>query len=124
MRIIHPYLLLCFFVLLPASCDRSPGDITVPEHLLGTWRTSDTRFSGCEIEITEDMLILGLKNGATEYYSILKTTSSPESADAASYTIHYIDSAVEGATMTFIYDAHSGAVRLKHRSEIWKQSNE
>lgn len=112
------------FIWVPIFLISCTNVSAVPSHLIGVWKTSDSRFSECRIEFTEDSVVLGLANGEQQYNSIKEVQSVEERGRRVSYSISYLDSEGRESKLTFMYDADSGGtIQLKHHREIWKKSN-
>ena len=113
------FILLCttFFV----ACT---DEAVVPDHLLGVWKTSEPKFSGCKIEFRQGVLILGLQNGEEAYCAIRKIESAEERGRPVRHTVHYKDAKGQKSKMTFLYSLPSGgALQLKNHPEIWKKTD-
>jgi hypothetical protein len=110
---------LIFLVLV--GCTQQ--GVTVPQHLVGMWKTSEPRFADRYMKFTNYSLALGIGDGKEALYSIQKIKVSKSEGNSLLYTFHYVDSENEKGKLAFIYDPSKRTIQLKNRTEIWKISN-
>jgi len=94
------------------------GKVSVPQHLLGVWKTSKPQYEDRYLKITEDSLTYGIGNGEEVSHSIEKINVEQEGGETI-YTLHYKDMEGEKWDLTLIYSPVSGTIKLKNRNDIW-----
>ncbi len=98
--------------------------ITVPQHLIGVWKTSAPTFADRSLEFSENVLAFGIGNEDAVSHFIGKIESVTLEDNRIEYTFHYKDSEEEKWMLILTYSPDSGGViQLKNRTEIWKISH-
>ncbi len=101
-----------------AGCGK---DSTVPQHLIGVWKTSAPKYEDRYLKISKDMLIFGVGNGEEISHFVGKIKVKKENKKIL-YTFHYKDSEGEKWTLTIeVLSDIGGIIKLKNRDEIWKK---
>jgi hypothetical protein len=119
-----PFLIVGFLALCAASSVACTGEDTVPDQLLGVWKTSEPKYADCKIELLEQVLILKLATGVERNYGIDRIESDQETGRAVRYTVHYRDCEGRESRLKFLYDPSSGGtLKLKNHAEIWKKTD-
>ncbi|MFQ5897231.1 MAG: hypothetical protein ACE5JN_03200 [Candidatus Methylomirabilia bacterium] len=91
---------------------------TVPDDLIGVWKTSAPKYADRFFEITKDTIIFGTGNGNTTVHPIWKIETARDSYDTL-YTISYV--ALEGEVYNFsFYHALTGGgvIRFKNQKQM------
>lgn len=105
---------------------QSKGDLTVPDKLVGVWRTSAQKYENCYLELTKDQIIFVNEDiaGHMVTNSILKIEKIPKTK-GISYSIHYETEEGQAYKISFHYDPMEGGVlRLKNQEKIdWRKEN-
>lgn len=100
-----------------------PGDRqTVPEDILGVWKTAHPKYEDRYIEITKDALIFGTGGDTFRLHAIADVDNSRE-GKSIMYTITHINHEGQRYRFSFYYDPEdNGTMRLKHQQRIiWKR---
>lgn len=95
-------------------------NITVPQHLIGVWKTSAPKYEDRYLKITEDSLIYGTGNNEEVSHTIEKIHVKQEDGETI-YTFHYRDMEGEKWSLTLIYSPVSGTIQLKNRNDTWEK---
>lgn len=115
---------ICLVTVIVMSFIGCKQDNTVPQHLIGVWKTSTPKFEGCYLKFSESFLVFGTADGDGVLHFIRKIESVKLEENKILYTIHYKDQEEEKWVLILTYSLDSGGViQLKNRTEIWKISN-
>lgn len=109
--------LLMLLVLLGCGPEKTR---TIPEELLGTWKTSAPKYADTFVELTRDTIVFGLAEGPPKVHPVLAVEKSGENGNLL-YTIHYLDEERERYKFSFSYDpAGGGTMQWKNqRGIVW-----
>jgi hypothetical protein len=116
------FLALAFSVSL-IGCEPK-GPETVPEDLMGVWKTSAPKYKACSFELSTDNLVF--RNERLREHSevgfIAKTEKISE-RNHISYTIHHKNLEGQVSKLTFYYyPLKGGTIRFKNQKRIeWKK---
>ena len=91
--------LLMLLVLLGCGPEKTR---TIPEELLGTWKTSEPKYADTFIELMRDSIIFGLAEGPPKVHPVLAVEKSRENGNLL-YTILYLDEERERYKFSFYY---------------------
>ncbi len=93
---------------------------TVPEELLGVWKTSAPKYRDCYLQLTEESIIFANTAVAGGYnMNRISKIEKVHEGEETLYTIHYKDSQGQEYKLPFFYHPSSGgAIRLKNQSQI------
>ena len=108
-------------VLAAASLGcRSERTTTVPNELVGVWKTSEPRYADRFLELTTTSIVFGAGEGAADIRPISGVQKVREQGGLL-YTVLYANAEGREATFSFYYDpAPPGTIRLKNqRSFEW-----
>ncbi len=91
---------------------------TVPEKLLGVWKTSHPKYADRFIEIKNDVIIFGQGDGKSEFHAFADIESTREGKQIF-YTIIHINHHGQRYTFAFYYDPDDGGtMRFKNQRRI------
>lgn len=93
-----------------------------PDHLIGTWRTSDPKYAARYLNISHDTIVFGVGGDESHSYRITDTTTVL-AEDHFLYTISYVNEEGQRYKLSLIYEPHKeGVIRLKNRKQYeWKK---
>ena len=105
-------------LIAPFACTQG---VTVPEALMGEWRTPAPRYEDRYLRFTTSSLAFGIGDGQEVSHPIRKIKATKEH-HATVYTVHYSDSEGDESTLmlTYRFDTEE-TIQLKNRNEIWKK---
>ena len=107
--------LLMLLVLLGCGPEKTR---TIPEELLGTWKTSEPKYADTFIELTRDTIVFGLAEGPPKVHAVLAVEKSQENGNLL-YTIRYLDEEGERYKFSFYYHpAGDGTLQWKNQPGI------
>ncbi len=105
---------------------QSKADHTVPDKIVGVWRTSAQKYENCYLELTKDLIIFVNEDIAGHMItnSILKIEKIHKT-EGILYSIHYEVEAGQPYKISLHYDPLDGGVlRLKNQEKIeWRKEN-
>jgi len=110
------YMILIIFSTF-TGCEKN---ISVPQHLIGEWKTSSPEYVDRYLKITEHALIFGIGDGEEISQNIEGVNVKEENGEAI-YAIHYKDKEEEKWSLVLIYSPSSGAIKLKNGNDIWEK---
>ncbi|MEE9521559.1 MAG: hypothetical protein V3W05_02010 [candidate division NC10 bacterium] len=91
---------------------------TVPEMLLGVWKTAHPKYADRFIEIKKDVIIFGTGGESIELHALADISESRE-GKLFFYTISHINHHGQRYTFTFYYDPDDGGtMRFKNQRRI------
>jgi hypothetical protein len=100
--------LLIALLMLPVLLGCGPEKTkTIPEELLGTWKTSDPKYADTYLELKRDTIVFGLAEGPPKVHSVLAVEKSREKGNLL-YGIEYQGEERESYKFSFYYDASGG----------------
>ena len=115
---------LSTFSLLFGCQVREPT--TIPDDLLGAWKTSAPKYKRCFFEITKDSITFVNRDSleGPDINTIVKIEITKEEKQIL-YTIHYKKMKGEKYKFPFYYDtSEGGTILLKNQKEIeWRKAN-
>ena len=101
------------------QCGKS---LTVPDHLIGVWNTTDKRYADRPFEIRREEVIFHTGGGNFDTYRIKKieVESAPQK-EVNLYIIHYKILGGKVSKFSFYYDpTGNGTIRYKNQTEmVW-----
>ena len=111
--------ILIALLMLPVLFGCGPEKTkTIPEELLGTWKTSELKYADTFIELARDTIIFGLAEGPPKVHPVLAVEKSRENGNLL-YTIWYQDEERERYKFSFYYDpAGEGTLQWKNQPGI------
>jgi hypothetical protein len=100
--------ILIALLMLPVLLGCGPEKTkTIPEDLLGTWKTSEPKYADTFIELMRDSIIFGLAEGPPRVHPVLAVEKLREKGNLL-YTIRYQDEERESYNFSFYYDPSGG----------------
>ena len=118
-------LVLVFFLVGAFSGCRVARLESVPDELVGVWKTTSPRYEDRFFEISEDLIVFGTGGRNTEAHRILSIREALED-ERLLYAISYESAEGEEYGFFFYYDpAGSGVIRFKNQQNMaWTAVNE
>ena len=91
---------------------------SVPDELVGVWKTTSPRYEDRFFEISEDLIVFGTGGRNTEAHRILSIREALED-ERLLYAISYESAEGEEYGFFFYYDpAGSGVIRFKNQQDM------
>gem|GEM_PF-806687 len=90
---------------------------TVPDDLIGVWKTSAPKYADTFIELTRTTIAFGAGEKGTHLRSVVKVTKEPE-AGGPLYTVFYRDPEGQEYKFAFYYDPADSVLRWKNQRTI------
>ena len=119
--------LVMFASIFGSQCEET---VTVPGELVGVWETSEPKYKGCYLELTEDLIIFANrahldKKDVNRISGIKKTDRGKQILYTFSYEFYYEDKRGQECKFSFYYDpSEGGAIRFKNQLKIkWKKAD-
>ena len=111
--------LAMFFLAATAGC-RTIQLKTVPDNLVGIWRTDAPKYSGRSLELTRELLIINTGPAEKIFYGVLSVDEEPRGNDAF-YTIHYVSDDREVFQLSCFYGPQDGGtIQFEHQlGTLW-----
>jgi len=112
--------LLAFIILTVLFGYRCGKKNTVPEELLGVWKTSAPKYKDCFLELTKVAIIFRTAEGEDDYNTIksIKMKKIPKE-NRILYTISYLDRERQEFKFPIYYNQkNSGVIRFKNQKQI------
>jgi hypothetical protein len=110
---------LLIFTLLAAIVGCQPAtEKTIPDDLLGVWKTSEPKYADRFFELKKDAIIFATRENNTDTYSVASIEQTHDEGGVL-YNIHYLN--LEGQQYTFsIYYAptNHGVIRFKNQKHF------
>ncbi|MEE9270399.1 MAG: hypothetical protein V3V49_09065 [Candidatus Krumholzibacteria bacterium] len=98
-----------------AGCKQA---VSVPDLLIGEWRTEAPKYADRSLVITSDQLIFGTGNGNVDVKRIVRVDELREE-QGISYTIYYGNPGEPEYRLILCYEERGGGViRLKNQNQI------
>jgi hypothetical protein len=95
--------------------------VTVPQHLIGVWKTSAPKYADRHFAFDEYYVSFGV-GGGEELFHPIREIETDEDSKGTTYTIHYEDAEKEEWTLEISYNPENGGiVRMKNSNDIWKK---
>jgi len=96
------------------------GPKTIPDELLGVWKTSAPKYEGCFIEIRKDSIaFLNMSHLGSMYSNDISKIEFASEGKEMLYTIHYKKRGEEEYQFPFYYyPQEGGAIRFKNQIKI------
>ena len=91
---------------------------TVPDELIGTWKTSAAKYADTFIELTRTTITFGAGEGGTHVRSVVSVEKVREGGNTL-YTVFYVDPEGQEYKLAFYYDpAADGVMRWRNQQSI------
>jgi len=111
-------LVLVFFLVGAFSRCRVALLESVPDELVGVWKTTSPRYEDRFFEISEDLVVFGTGGHTTEAHPIVSMSGTRED-ERPLYAISYEIAEGEEYEFFFYYDpAGSGVIRFKNQLDM------
>ena len=109
---------MAFVILMILVGCQSREGATVPDELVGTWKTSAPKYVDRSFEIRKNVIILGTGQGNTDLHPISNIQEARD-GEAIFYTISYVNYEGRPDRFSFHYDpARGGVIRFKNQQRI------
>jgi hypothetical protein len=103
-------------ILALAGCGPESSK-TIPEDLIGIWKTSAPKYVGTFIELTRTTITFGAGEKGTHLYTVGKVTKVRDEGGTL-YTVFYTDSGGQEYKFAFYYDPADGVLRWKNQRTV------
>lgn len=113
-------IVLAFALLATIAACQAGEDKTVPDALLGVWKTSEPKYADRHFEIRKKVIMFGTGDGTPDIYPISSIHLAPQGKDVL-YTISYWNRAGQQYRFSFYYDSdpgHDDVIRFENQQEI------
>lgn len=98
---------------------------TVPDELVGVWKTSARQYADRSFELRKDTILFGTGGSGVSVNPIVKVEQvREEKENMVLYVIHYTGEGTSDYVLSFYYDAaNGGTIRFKNQMQIeWKKA--
>jgi len=113
---------ICLVIAAAATASgcETGGETTVPQELVGTWRTTAPAYADRVLRLSHTGVVFGRAEGTEPAHPVRRVMSVPD-RDTVLYTIVYSDPADQ--EFSFYYDpAGGGTITLKNQRQFqWKK---
>jgi hypothetical protein len=109
--------LIIFVIIAIAGTTQCRPQKTVPEGLMGTWRTNAAKYEGCYFEISDSHVRIGTREGRVDGGEIKGVGERAESG-VPLYTIRYAGDGEPENLLEFYYDRDDDVIRLRNQMDI------
>ena len=97
---------------------------TVPDDLIGVWKTSAPKYADTFVELTRTTIAFGAGEKGTHLRSVVKVTKERNEGGLL-YTVFYTDPEGQEYTFAFYYDPADGMLRWKNQRTIaWMKAKQ
>jgi hypothetical protein len=111
-------LLIAVAIFVVSFGCRSERTRTVPDELVGVWKTSEPRYADRFLELTRTSIAFGTGEGKADVRSVAAVEKAREDGKIL-YTVSYADPEGHESTFSFYYDpARAGVIRLKNQQSF------
>ncbi len=108
---------LVTILMLLLGC-QSRKSTTVPDELVGVWKTLNTQYADRFLWITNTSIIFGTGDGQIAFYPIVAVEQARE-GEALLYTILYLNEARQQYRFLFYFEpSNGGVIRWKNKRDI------
>jgi hypothetical protein len=106
---------------LAAAFGCGPGEpVSLPDHLVGVWTTSDPRYRDRSLELTHDAVLFRLKHAVIDRHPIEEVEERHGDADDRLYVLHYTETEGYDATLELRYrETPTPELSVGNRSIPW-----
>ena len=109
--------LIIFVLALIAGTTQCGSSKTVPEGLMGTWRTEAAKYQGCYFEISDTHVRIGTMEGRVDGGEI-RGVGELADGGVPLYTIRYAGDGEPENLLEFYWDREDDAIRLRNQMDI------
>ena len=109
-----------WIILLIFSACQNEQKITVPDELVGVWKTKESKYAGSFFEFGEETIIIGTVEG-DKNSNLIKSIEKKAVGSEGNilYTIHYGNSEEENIKLSLLYNPkNGGTVRFQNQDQI------
>jgi hypothetical protein len=97
---------------------QSGSEKTVPDVLLGVWKTSEPKYADRFFELTKDTIIFGIGGDGADTYPIASVEETRDE-EGLLYNIHYQNREGQQYTFSIYYDSNNhGVIRFKNQKHF------
>ena len=125
-RVAHPLVVFGLIVLVfggfgAVSGGNAGTGMTIPDPLVGIWKTTAPNYAGRFFQITKDIVVFSIGDGQTDMHPITNVDLRREEGRSL-YTISYLSPDGEEYKFPFYYEpADDGLIRFKNQQRmVWK----
>ncbi len=113
---------LVFILLFVFSGCKLWRDTSLPDKLIGVWKTSEPRYSERFFELRKGIIVFGTGGDSISTYPITDVNKVVEKGKTL-FTIYYANKAGQEYQLSFYYEeANGGLIRFKNQKQIvWKK---
>lgn len=116
--------MIVFGLLLALAGCGPESTKTVPDSLIGVWKTSAPKYADTFIELTRTTIAFGAGDKGTHLRSVVKVTKERD-AGGILYTVFYTDPDGQEYKFAFYYDPADGMLRWKNQRTIaWMKARQ
>lgn len=110
---------LLLFTLLAAIVGCQPAtEKTIPDALLGVWKTSEPKYANRFFELKKDVIIFATGENNTDTYSVASVEQAHDE-EGLLYNIHYLNLAGQQSTFSIYYaPTNHGVIRFKNQKHF------
>jgi hypothetical protein len=109
--------IVCLLLLFIVGCEHE----VVPQHFIGTWKTSDPQYADRYLKISEQTITYGIGEGEEVSHTIDRIKSK-QGDGGTEYTFYYKDAEGGKNSLTVTYRPDSGGtLQIKNSAVIWKK---
>ena len=122
MKAASVFIALSLLTALP-TCE--PKIKTVPDQLLGVWKTKDARYADRSLEFTPQSVTFSTGGSGSQTYTIDEIEKVSVKSETL-YTITYMDTHLDEYRLSFFFHGTDGGMlSFKNQPElIWKRAEE
>lgn len=115
-------LLAATCLVLLMGCE--PKNRSLPDDLIGVWKTSHPKYADRFLLLGEDLIIFGTGARSVSAHPITKFAKVPQ-VSGFLYTITYTNEDGQEYRLSFVHDLeHGGVIWFKNQKDIlWKRAN-
>jgi len=110
--------IVSLFLIIFVGCK---GEVVVPPHLIGMWKTPALKYADRYMKFTEHTLIYGIGEGEEVSHEIEKIKAE-QGGGGTIYTFYYRDSEGEKWTLSFTYSPDTDTIQIKNNEQIWQKT--
>jgi len=108
--------ILILGILVAFGC-QAEKQASLPDYLVGTWKTKDSKYAGLYFQIENDRIIFSKADGSVDSYTISRFENS--GTDKIVSTLLYLDGEGQQLKFAFYYQPKdAGKIRFKHQIDI------
>ncbi len=116
--------MIVFGLLLALASCGPESTKTVPDDLIGVWKTSDPKYADTFIELTRTTIVFGLADGKADVRSVVSVEKVRGDGNLL-YTVLYVDSERQQYKLSFYYEPAGGVMRWKNQRTIaWMKAKQ